>query len=587
MTMNEQRLRPEMGDEFSRSGEGNSTRHAGNGLVGDGVAPAMVPHAPDTARAGIRIGPRAGCFFLCALVLFVVVVRWRYLSMPLERDEGEYAYTGQLILQGVPPYREAYSMKLPGTYLGYALLEACFGQTNTGVRLGLLAVNLVTLGFVFLTGRKLGGMAGGLAAGFAYAVLSQSPGLMANMGHATNFVNVCVAAGVYLFLPGASGLSWKRSFASGVCLGCAILSKQHAAIIVVGFWVGMAFMATRSTQVGWWAVVALIAGSIMPLLAVCAWLSLTGDFASFWFWTIQYAPKYVSYFTLGQAWGILSEVLPWIRSETLVTAIVFLALLPLALGRSRSAAFAVVWIVISILSASPGFLFRQHYFIPVILPVSLGYGLLVHHWIAGAASRNGSSPTLGQIPCGSRRRPNWVPVALSIPIMCVPLLVHAEHMWRLSPSQMTRAQYFGNPFLEIPDLGDVLNRLTAPDERIAFIGSEPQVFFYAKRRSATGYLYAYPLVEDHPFALTMQKQMVAEIEKARPRFIVFEAVPLAWLKRQNAPGYIFSWVDNLADRYKVVAVVELQDSGPAIWIWNPPADFQKTSDRYLVIYRTR
>ena len=24
--------------------------------------------------------------------------------MPLERDEGEYAYAGQLILQGIPPY---------------------------------------------------------------------------------------------------------------------------------------------------------------------------------------------------------------------------------------------------------------------------------------------------------------------------------------------------------------------------------------------------------------------------------------------------------------------------------------------------
>ena len=40
-------------------------------------------------------------------VLFVLGVRVRLREMPLERDEGEYAYSGQLILQGIPPYREA------------------------------------------------------------------------------------------------------------------------------------------------------------------------------------------------------------------------------------------------------------------------------------------------------------------------------------------------------------------------------------------------------------------------------------------------------------------------------------------------
>jgi hypothetical protein len=34
----------------------------------------------------------------------VVAIRFRLLEIPLECDEGEYAYAGQLILQGVPPY---------------------------------------------------------------------------------------------------------------------------------------------------------------------------------------------------------------------------------------------------------------------------------------------------------------------------------------------------------------------------------------------------------------------------------------------------------------------------------------------------
>ena len=70
--------------------------------------------------------------FTYLLLLFVLVfnfaIRWHLRDMPLERDEGEYAYAGQLILQGVPPYELAYNMKFPGVYFAYAALMAVFGQ---------------------------------------------------------------------------------------------------------------------------------------------------------------------------------------------------------------------------------------------------------------------------------------------------------------------------------------------------------------------------------------------------------------------------------------------------------------------------
>src|SRR6202140_944793 len=78
---------------------------------------------------------------LLAVILFFGAIRWRLLDMPLERDEGEYAYAGQLILQGIPPYQLAYNMKLPGTYAAYAAILAVFGQTPSGIHLGLILVN--------------------------------------------------------------------------------------------------------------------------------------------------------------------------------------------------------------------------------------------------------------------------------------------------------------------------------------------------------------------------------------------------------------------------------------------------------------
>jgi hypothetical protein len=51
---------------------------------------------------------------LALILAFNFAIRWRLREMPLERDEGEYAYAGQLLLQGIPPYQLAYNMKFPG-----------------------------------------------------------------------------------------------------------------------------------------------------------------------------------------------------------------------------------------------------------------------------------------------------------------------------------------------------------------------------------------------------------------------------------------------------------------------------------------
>ncbi len=77
--------------------------------------------------------------FTTALVVVVVVIgaalRINLLDVPLERDEGEYAYLGQRLLQGEAPWVHAWNMKLPGASLAYALMMALFGHNRWRCRL--------------------------------------------------------------------------------------------------------------------------------------------------------------------------------------------------------------------------------------------------------------------------------------------------------------------------------------------------------------------------------------------------------------------------------------------------------------------
>ena len=61
--------------------------------------------------------PAQASVIVSLALALAALVRWRVLTVPLERDEGEYAYIAQLLLQGIAPYSAAYTMKLPGVPL--------------------------------------------------------------------------------------------------------------------------------------------------------------------------------------------------------------------------------------------------------------------------------------------------------------------------------------------------------------------------------------------------------------------------------------------------------------------------------------
>src|SRR5262249_7802752 len=227
------------------------------------------------------------------------------LGIPLERDEGEYAYAGQLILQGIPPYKLAYNMKFPGTYAAYAVIMSIFGQTVTGIHLGLLFINAATVVLIFFLGRQLISSTAGLAAAMSYAVLSVSPSVLGFAGHATHFVLLPVLGGTLLLCRSTDRqASGRRLFASGLLFGTGLLMKQPAAFFAL---FGAIYLVSGILRRGAQAKKILVpgltfsAGMILPLGVTCLVLWRIGVFERFWFWTIDYARQYGSLVPLSVA----------------------------------------------------------------------------------------------------------------------------------------------------------------------------------------------------------------------------------------------------------------------------------------------
>ena len=156
----------------------------------------------------------------------VAAIRIRLLNLPLERDEGEYACGGRLILQGVPPYQEVYSMKWPGVFTAYALIMGIFGQTTGGIHTGLILINLATAALIFLLARRVCGDTAGVVAVGTYALLSISPATHGLAAHATHFVMLFALGGIVLLQKLDDQTPPARVFFAGLLLGLAALMKQ-------------------------------------------------------------------------------------------------------------------------------------------------------------------------------------------------------------------------------------------------------------------------------------------------------------------------------------------------------------------------
>jgi len=87
-------------------------------------------------------------------------------------------------------------MKFPGTYAAYAFVMSIFGQTISGIHLGLLLVNAATVALVFFSVVRLINETAGFVAAASYTLLSVSPTVLGFAAHATHFVMMPVLGGM-------------------------------------------------------------------------------------------------------------------------------------------------------------------------------------------------------------------------------------------------------------------------------------------------------------------------------------------------------------------------------------------------------
>ena len=501
---------------------------------------------------------------LTVILVLVTLIRLRVADVPLERDEGEYAYAAQLILQGIPPYELAYNMKFPGTYYAYALILAAFGETAWGIHIGLLFLNLATSLVLFLLLRRFFGTFPAAIGTAGFAVLAVDRWIMGVFAHATHFVLLPILAGFVVLLHAVDPRRLPLIFCAGLLFGIAVLMKQHAIAFLplagcVILWYEWQHQAGRVKKI----VVSsslLVAGAAVPVVMIIALLAAQGVLERFWFWTFQYASEYISQSPISLAWSNFST--GW-KTVTQANLLIWLfsgfGLLMLWEGRWQieTKLFITAFVGFSFLALMPGFFFRSHYFI-LLLP-SAAFGMAVAVASIDKELQRFIPSFLAQ----------GVGAVIFISLLSVYAVNEYSYLSSMTPRELSRARYGTNPFIEAIEIARYLKEHTAEDDRIAVLGSEPEIYFYANRKSATGYIYTYSLMEPQPYASMMQEEMMDEIEEARPKYLVLVDIQSSWTPRSSSNTRIFAWMTRYWQAcYEVVGVTAIVSNDTTVYRWD-------------------
>ena len=121
------------------------------------------------------------------------------------------------------------------------------------------------------------------------------------------------------------------------------------------------------------------------------------------------------------------------------------------------------------------------------------------------------------------------------------------------------------------------------------LGCEPEIYFYSHRRAATGYIYTYPLMEPQPFAAEMQREMIREIERAAPEYVVYVSTPTSWEKTEQSDRTIFDWLMRYTcEQMDLDGVVDILPGGKVESHWElGGGEYRPRTTSGLAIFKRR
>ncbi len=480
---------------------------------------------PDSKLLNAELRWLARCKTLAvwaALLGTSAVVLSPLIFMPLARDQGLFAYVGQVILQGGMPYRDVFEQKGPATHMTFAAVLYLGGETQLAVRGFFYLVALGSVGLGSALAWKLAGpwAAWATACVMSFALLQGDWGTPWQTAQVEDLLLLIALATLLLVVSGPKHLKSWHGWAWGSLWAWAVALKPTAVLPAAVLTVPVAWELLRhrgaKPLVRWLLASALGATAVaLPLLA---WLWRGGALEACWNqvvlhnWQV-YARGY------RKPYEALTMLLDprWSRME-------LLALLALGYRRIRDCR---LWRLLGWwLAAHYAVVIWQGKFWPYhwtpavgILSIAAGVGVarmaqLVARACLGQVRSGTVALGIGGLGLlvGTVDVPSWVRTAKEV-----------VRLWGHGELDLYRARFRvgAAPYEQTWPVAQYLAQHTAPGERIQVWGHECLIYFLSGRRAATRFAFNRTLCRrGHPRVEKWRREFLAQLAQNPPTYFV-------------------------------------------------------------------
>lgn len=500
---------------------------------------------------------------LIVLLFTNLLLRWNSFGTPLERDEGEYAYSAWILREGGLPYRDTFLQKPPLIVYTYFLGQLVSPNGLWFPRLLAMVFSVVTSVLLYEISERRIFKGSGLVAALIYAVAVASPINASLAANTEVFMLLPLVAFLFLFMICDMNklLNWVTA---GLLASLSLMYKPIClyvlAFILVYYFFGMKKRAATVKKLLVNITLFTLGGLMTALVFLLPfWLRGVGKYL--WEEVVVFNGYYL------KQWGYSLNPL-WQNFKILFRGFWFLYLLLVIflLIKSKNRLFFFGCLFFSLLAV---FQTNIRHYLMLLMPF---FALMAAQAIS----------SLGGVRFG---RLSWrLKAGVLTVITLVTLLWPVREQFIKSPRELILWVYgVENPFYEAPLVAGKLGEITKPGDRVFVAGSEPEILYYAKRGNVVRFNITYPLIIDTPRRLDYQKEAIYGLQKNKPAAIVYSTRKHSGLWDEESPKEFIGHLDALVkSEYRLVGGY-VWDLRGGYWLDKLSEDDQKNSS--LLLYK--
>ncbi len=432
---------------------------------------------------GVRASFLARNAELLVLPVVALLVAWPQYGRAIQYNEAMFVVFGREILAGRLPYRDVFDQKPPLVYYLYAAIQAVTGDGFLASRVAILVAVGLTAILVTLVAREFYARRLAFVAGLSFALTNGLVVVTENAG-LDQLTLLPLTAATYLVLRWCRTHSDALVIAAGASGGVALLLKPVAlpTALVLG-----CLVIVSSRRLG---PPLRLAGSAMLVgLAALLGLASFGVLPEAYEAIVVFGREYAAYGWSHSAPG--EQLVFWMLALGALLLPACASMVVLAIERSRRA--AILWALLG--GGAVG----------VVLP---GAFLPYYAW-AACVPLALMVPAIIEWP---GTRPRWQRRVVILPgVFGLVIMGYAAVLMPAAMNSATSAE-------GARELGEAIERVSMPDDRLYVRANVPQVYYYAGLRPAHRYFTPQAIAARPP----VEAQIIEALSSDPPAFIVID-----------------------------------------------------------------